>query len=129
MKIFKSLKSEDIKQRISGNFGILNIQKFTNFIETLVLLRNNCAHSDVLFDFQTPLGISSIPDIDFNNRDRHSLDSTLRVLIFILGKISANRKNSLVAELNEKFNEHKENMIIRSIIENKINYSFEKSYN
>ena len=129
VKIFKSLKSEDIKQRISGNFGILNIQKFTNFIETLVLLRNNCAHSDVLFDFQTPLGISSIPDINFNNRDRHSLDSTLRVLIFILGKISANRKNSLVAELNEKFNEHKENMIIRSIIENKINYSFEKSYN
>ncbi|MFN3773007.1 Abi family protein [Cloacibacterium normanense] len=128
LKIFKNLKNEEIKKRISNNFGMLNVQKFTNFIDTIVLLRNNCAHSDVLFDFKTPLGISSIPEINYNNRDRHSLDSTIRVLIFILGKISINRKNELIEEIESKFEEHKNNSIIKKIIETKINYSFEKSY-
>ena len=129
LKIFKNLKNGEIKERISKNFGVLNVNKFTNFIDTLVLLRNNCAHSDVLFDFQTPLGISSIPEINYNNRDRHSLDSTIRVLIFILGKISVNRRNELIEEIESKFGEHKKNSIIKKIIETKINYSFEKSYN
>ena len=129
LKIFKNLKNGEIKERISKNFGVLNVNKFTNFIDTLVLLRNNCAHSDVLFDFQTPLGISSIPEINYNNRDRHSLDSTIRVLIFILGKISINRRNELIEEIESKFGEHKKNSIIKKIIETKINYSFEKSYN
>ena len=129
LKILKILKNSEIKERISTNFGVLNINKFTNFIDTLVLLRNNCAHSDVLFDFQTPLGISSIPEINYNNRDRHSLDSTIRVLIFILGKISVNRRNELIEEIESKFGEHKKNSIIKKIIETKINYSFEKSYN
>ena len=129
LKIFKNLKNGEIKERISKNFGVLNVNKFTNFIDTLVLLRNNCAHSDVLFNFQTPLGISSIPEINYNNRDRHSLDSTIRVLIFILGKISVNRRNELIEEIESKFGEHKKNSIIKKIIETKINYSFEKSYN
>ena len=124
LKIFKNLKNGEIKERISKNFGVLNVNKFTNFIDTLVLLRNNCAHSDVLFDFQTPLGISSIPEINYNNRDRHSLDSTIRVLIFILGKISVNRRNELIEEIESKFGEHKKNSIIKKIIETKINYSF-----
>ena len=75
------------------------------------------------------MGISSIPEINYNNRDRHSLDSTIRVLIFILGKISVNRRNELIEEIESKFGEHKKNSIIKKIIETKINYSFEKSYN
>ena len=129
LKIFKNLHDNDIKERVSNIYGVKNMNKFTNFIDTLVLLRNNCAHSDVLFDFQTPLGISSIPEINYNNRDRHSLDSTIRVLIFILGKISVNRRNELIEEIESKFGEHKKNSIIKKIIETKINYSFEKSYN
>ena len=75
------------------------------------------------------MGTSSIPEINYNNRDRHSLDSTIRVLIFILGKISINRRNELIEEIESKFGEHKKNSIIKKIIETKINYSFEKSYN
>ena len=36
-------------------------------METIVLIRNICAHSAVLYDFKTPKGISSIPAISFED--------------------------------------------------------------
>ena len=38
LKIFKNLKNGEIKERISKNFGVLNVNKFTNFIDTLIVL-------------------------------------------------------------------------------------------
>ena len=46
---FKNLKTVLKKEFLK--FGVLNVNKFINFIDTLVF-KNNCAHSDVLFDFQ-----------------------------------------------------------------------------
>ncbi len=99
LKIFKNLHDNYIKERISNIYGVKNMNKFISLIETLVLLRNTCAHGGVLFDLKIPKGISKIPEINYNNRDRHSLDSTIRVLIFILGKISVNRRNELIEEI------------------------------
>ena len=84
----------------------MNVNKFTNFIDTLVLLRNNLLTVMFYLIFKHLWGISSIK-INYNNRDRHSLDSTIRVLIFIFRKISVNRRNELIEEIESKFGEHK----------------------
>lgn len=121
LNIYRNLKDEDIKIRISESFGIKNIKKFINLIETIILIRNCCAHGDVLFDFNTPKGISVLPQIDLNN-DRNSLYSCVKVIYYFLGTISDNRKVEMQNLITEIFKSFDDNENIKKIIEKSIKY-------
>lgn len=122
LKVFKSLNDTAIKEKIAGLYGIRNLQKFINLMETIVYVRNVCAHGGVLFDLKLPKSISAIPDINFNSQDRYSLDASIKVILFILGKISDNRKGEIGDQLDILFVKHFENEIVKNIIENEIGY-------
>lgn len=124
LKIFKSLKDDDIKERISGLYGVRNVNKFINLMETIVFIRNTCSHGGVLFDLNTPKGISKLPDLDFNHNDRNSLDSAIKVILYVLGNISKNRKIELKDKVDELFARYKHQENIKRIIEQEINYIF-----
>ena len=125
LKIFKNLHDNDIKERISNIYGVKNMNKFISLIETLVLLRNTCAHGGVLFDLKVPKGISKIPEIEFNNNDRMSLDSSIKVVLYFLQKISNDRKCDLEKSIIEIFEKYRNNGFVKRIIEGDINYIYE----
>jgi abortive infection bacteriophage resistance protein len=124
LKIFKCLNENDVKEKISNEYGILNLNKFINLIETIVYVRNTCAHGGVLFDFKTPKGIAVLPNISFNNNNRNSLDSAIKITLYILQKISPNRKIEMETSVKNLFNKQSTNPVIKSIIEEKIEYVF-----
>jgi len=124
LKIFKNLHDRQIQERITNIYGIKNLQKFISLMETLVLLRNTCAHGGVLFDLKIPRGISKIPDIIFNNNDRMSLDSSIKVVSFFLNKISNDRKHEMETLINERFQNYRNNTFVRSVIEKEINFIY-----
>ena len=121
LRIYKNLIEEDIKERISNIYGIRKVRKFISFIETIVLVRNTWAHSSVLFDFNTPKGISSIPEVSFE-RDNHSLSACIKVIAYILGKISKSRKEDMLKSIWEVLNRNADNQIVKSIIEEKMKF-------
>jgi abortive infection bacteriophage resistance protein len=121
LNIYRNLKDDSIKTRISESFGIKNIKKFINLIETIILIRNSCAHGDVLFDFNTPKGISVIPQIDLKN-DRNSMYSCIKVIYYFLGTISDNRKVEMHYRIPEIFESFDDNENIKGIIKNSIKY-------
>jgi abortive infection bacteriophage resistance protein len=121
LNIYRNLKDDNIKTRISESFGIKNIKKFINLIETIILIRNSCAHGDVLFDFNTPKGISVLPQIDLNN-DRNSMYSCIKVIYYFLGTISDNRKVEMQNRITEIFESFDDNENIKGIIKNSIKY-------
>ncbi|CEN43521.1 Abi family protein (fragment) [Capnocytophaga canimorsus] len=90
----------------------------------IVFVRNYCAHSGVMFDLRNTYGIPKLPFYQFNNKDRHCLDSCIKVIIYILSKISQNRANELEQDLKNLFKKNAENPIIKNIIETKINYIY-----
>lgn len=122
LKIYKSLLDSEIKKRIANEYGIINIDKFINLMETIVYIRNTCAHGGVLFDLRLPKGISAIPGITFNNNNRHSLDSSIKVILYILEQISNDRKNEMQEKIKETFDKHSENEVLKNIIANEIGY-------
>lgn len=124
LKTFKSLHDTELKVKIANLYGVLNLLKFINLFDTIVYVRNTCAHGGVLFDFMTPKGIALLPSISFNDNNRHSLDSSIKIISFILSSISNERKNDLESDLNSLFFMHSDNEVIRNIIENKIGYKF-----
>jgi len=125
LKILKNLKADDVRKRISDEYKIINLKKFINLIETVVFVRNTCAHGAVLFDLKTPKGISVIPELNFIDNERHSLDSAIKVILYLLGHISENRKNEMNEQLNSLFNKYIDNHVVNDIIEKKIGYKFQ----
>ena len=93
-------------------------------METIVYVRNTCAHGGVLFDFQTPRGIALLPHISFNNGNRNSLDSAIKITLCILEQISVTRKQEMERSIRTLFEKHKNNDAIKSIIEQKIEFVF-----
>ena len=77
-----------------------------------------------IFDLKTPKGISKVPHFNFYKDNKHSLDSNIRVIKFLLQKISTNRKEELECTIKNLFESHKENPDIKRIIEVKIVYFF-----
>ena len=120
--IYYSLKDESLKKQIAGKYGIKKVKVFENFLKTIIFIRNICAHSGILFDSNTPKEIETTPLITFNNNNRHSLDSSIRVILYFLETISKSRKYIIENELISLFDRHTGNPIIQKIITEKIGY-------
>jgi abortive infection bacteriophage resistance protein len=121
-KIYFSLKDEDLKKQIANLYGVKKVKVFQNFLKTVIFIRNICAHSGILFDSNTPKEIETTPLITFNNNNRHSLDSSIKVILYFLGIISNSRKNIIENEIIGLFDSYSENTVIQKIITDKIGY-------
>ena len=123
-KRFKSLNDENLKLEISNKYGFNNSTTFINYINTIIFIRNTCAHGGVLFDLNTPTEIKITPLINFRNYNnaKHSLDSCIKIILYFLETISNDRRIELESELEQLFIKNSENQIIKDIIEHKIGY-------
>jgi abortive infection bacteriophage resistance protein len=120
--IYYSLKEEDLKKQIAGIYGIKKIKVFENFLKTVIFIRNICAHSGILFDSNTPKEIETTPLILFNNNNRHSLDSSIKVILYFLGIISNSRKSDIEKEITTILDNYSDNPVIQKIITEKMGY-------
>lgn len=122
LKIYKNLIDSDLQNEISQQYGIKDTSRFINLLNTIVHIRNVCAHGGVLFDLNIPKQITVLPFIPFNKNNRNSIDSCIRVILYFTQIISNNRKNEIVNELNLLFEENSKVAIVKGIIENEINF-------
>jgi abortive infection bacteriophage resistance protein len=95
LALFRALKSKERKREISLKYGVKNIDHFVHYFETLLTLRNLCAHGGQLFDFRTPKGMPSIRDLVFKGDERHSFSGVLKLIYYVLDQISTNRRQEL----------------------------------
>lgn len=95
---------------------------FENYLTTILFIRNICAHSDLLFDSYTPLGIKSTPFIKIESSNRHSLSSSIKIICYFLEQISVNRCKEMTESINSLLVDFKGNEPIEAIIEKKIGY-------
>lgn len=121
--IFFSLKDENVKFKIAKYYGFRSVKTFQNFFQTIIFIRNICAHSGLLYDSNTPKEISTTPFFKFNNNNKHSLDSAIKVILYFLEKISNDRKIKIENEIGTLFDSFEGNDLIIKIITDKIGYS------
>ena len=116
VKVFEHIVDQDLRKKISTHYNIKKPNKFQNFLDTLVFVRNSCAHSGVIFDLHIDEGVSGVPGVAFNNDYSHSLDSAIKALLYLMNNISSNRKNELEEKLVELLSEFEDNLVIKDII-------------
>lgn len=103
-------------------YGIKNINVFENHISSIINIRNICSHSAVLFDFNQPRGIVKIPSKRYKlkTRNQTNLNSTIRLTLFVLSKVSRNRADELEEKLKDLFVTSLSNKALKEIIDTHI---------
>lgn len=101
LSLYKNLKDDNLKERIAKNFGCNNMNLFVNYIETIRVLRNSCAHGACIYNITLSRGIKSGPIRQINDTCRHNICGAIYVVGYILGKISVNRRVEMEVGINK----------------------------
>lgn len=99
LKLYKNLKDINLKLDIAKYYGFRSAKIFENNIETIILIRNSCAHSNVLFDLRTPKSIIDGPagKLGIN---KNKLFGAIEIIKYMIGKVSKHREQDLINGLD-----------------------------
>lgn len=114
ISLYDNLVDGGLKHDISKVYGMESSNQFSNYINTIRRLRNYCAHGKVLFDMNLPEAISNGPVGNLSAK-KTMLFGAYQVFKYILGEVSPNRVNDMVADLKLSF-EKTEFQIVKDII-------------
>lgn len=120
--VFRNLKEDTVKQKISDAYGIRDIKVLQNHILALINIRNICSHSGVLFDYNQPTGIKKIPHTQYRVKARNqtNLNASFCLILFILSKVSENRAMDLQQDLTALIRSARDVAIVDEMIDNHI---------
>lgn len=90
LKLFSSLKEEDLKLEIAKHYGFRSLASFESYMETIRIIRNACAHSNVLLDINLPQSIRTGPAGKLG-QDKNRLAGSIKVIGYMLSCVSENR--------------------------------------
>lgn len=123
-KFYSNLKNEELKKRISGVYGFRDVSMLNNYFISIINIRNICSHNGILFDYNQAIGIKRIPNLKYRikNGNTTNLNASIRLLLFILNKVSNNRAHELEMELKVLFSKAQENKLVNGIIKSKIKF-------
>jgi abortive infection bacteriophage resistance protein len=123
LRTYRNVKDKAIKQKISEQYGIRNIDVMENYMQSIVEIRNICAHGGALFDHTLIQSLRNGPALKTNNRNKNKLYSVIQIIFFILKSISQNRAVEMETAVKSRVNKFKNNDVMRCIIENCIGYN------
>lgn len=126
LKIYSNLKSNELKCTITNSYQLREPSTLIDYLTAILNIRNICSHSNVLFDYNQPTGIARIPNKQFRIKSRNTtnLNASLRLILFILSKISVNRTKELEQSFYTIVNEKRNNEKLKKIIDTHINLDF-----
>ncbi|MGM9746247.1 MAG: Abi family protein [Paludibacteraceae bacterium] len=88
--LYKALLDSSLKRTISRSFGINYTNLFENYFDVVRCVRNTCAHGGLLYDIDLyPLIRRGPAGLCCN--EEYKLSGALKVIIYLLGKVSVNR--------------------------------------
>lgn len=101
--LFEAIKDEPLKRAVAKYYGC-SIKVFLNYLETIRLVRNRCAHGGCLYNLNVKKGINKLP-ANVDNADSHNIKGAIEVILHFLGIISERHKNEIICEIrNELLN-------------------------
>ncbi len=103
--LYHNFKSADDKLLISRCFNVNNTTVFENYLEVLRVVRNLCAHGNVLFDLKLRKSIRKGPA----GNGGHDLKAATAVIRYLLKQVSTNREKEMVERINDAINDAKKN--------------------
>jgi len=117
IRLYKNLKDDNLKKEIAKYYGYHSTKSFENNLETILLIRNSCAHSNVLFDINMPKSIKDGPAGRMNG-NKNNLAGAIEIIKYMLKRVSSNRFDDMTERLNEILLSDEKSEKIKEIIKN-----------
>jgi len=89
--------------QIAHHFNVRQVVTFKNYMETLRIIRNACAHGSVLFDMKMPKSIMRGPAGAMSGNERYTLKGMLDVCHYMIGQVSQNRAKDMLQQVNQAY--------------------------
>lgn len=118
--LYQAIKDNDVKKKIASKYGC-SLKVFINYLETIRVIRNKCAHGSCLYNMELAKGIAAIP-AGIKSADRHNIKGAYYVIKYMLGRISQTRKTELENDLQALLADPREGAT-NKIIETCTNFS------
>lgn len=97
INLYDAIKEPDAKDIVAKSYGCSR-GVFYNYLETIRVLRNKCAHGGCIYRMDFPKGIKRYP-ADISPDCRHNINGGISVIRYMLGRISKSRKTELEADI------------------------------
>lgn len=111
--LYRAIKDETVKLKIAKEYGCTT-GVFINYLETIRVIRNKCAHGSCIYNLEIPKGIKLKPaNIEMDSR--HNINGIIGVIYYILGQISQARKQEMRLNVWKLINEPREDATKRII--------------
>lgn len=104
--LYKAIKDDEVKRMIASKYGC-TLKVFINYLDTIRVIRNKCAHGNCIYNIELAKGISAKP-AGINNDSRHNINGAISVIKYILGIISPNRRKELEQNIIDLMNASRE---------------------
>lgn len=100
--LYDNLLMDADKKLIATTYGEPAISTFKSYLSAVREVRNACAHGNVLYEMNLTSGIQTGKACSsFVNGSQQNLNGALRVIDYLLRKVSENRANSLQEDLQK----------------------------
>lgn len=111
--LYENLQDQNLKLQIAQHYGLKTIGLFENYLQTIKVIRNSCAHGNHIFDLQLIKAVRKGPLQRYNAVHRHDIYSVLLVILYFLHHISENRENELKCALKQHISCYPDKAIIK----------------
>ena len=100
--LYRAIKDESLKLEIAKRYGC-TIRVFINYLETIRVIRNKCAHGNCIYNTEVAKGIVTKP-ANIPEDCRHNINGVICVIRYLLGKISDSRRKELEGAILDLMN-------------------------
>ncbi len=115
--LYVNLNNLSDKLEICRHFGVNQTAIFENYIKTIRILRNTCAHGGILFDLKLPQSVKNGPAGHFPRLSSNNLSCTLQIVDFFIRTISINRQNEMRSLIyNARSKLYKQNILLEDTL-------------
>lgn len=96
--LFNNLKDDNLKRSIANHYQC-GLGVFINYMETIRVIRNSCAHGSCIYNISLAKAVRSSKQVPITADIRHNIRGIISVVRYILGMVSANRQSDMDKEI------------------------------
>lgn len=97
--LFNNLKDEELKSAVASYYKC-GLGIFINYIETIRVIRNTCAHGGCIYNLSLPKAIRGSKQVHIFGDKRHNISGVVDVIRYVIGTISVNRQKDMNHEID-----------------------------
>lgn len=104
-KLYDSIKSDQTKTEIANHYGC-TINTFNNYLETIRIIRNKCAHGACLYNLTLVYGVKLNP-AGIPSQSRQFISGATAVIAYMLNGVSCNRADEFKQQIKNLLKEER----------------------